>query len=156
MSIEDPTITTLTSYELSGAEAFVGLLSLVLTVLLEAVKKFRPSSSSNFISLEVSRTPEDSFKGVRESQGSGNYIYIQHEGQRLRIHYVDEGNPNGSKVLLLLHGEPFWSHSYRRLIPYLVKSQSLSNQAPSLLALFLLSLSSDTKLASLSEQLIRI
>lgn len=123
--MEDPTLTTLTSYELSGAEAFVGLFSLALTVLFEMVKKLRIPSQDPVVSYQVSRTPEESFKGVRESRGNGNYIYIQHGGQNLRIHYVDEGNPNGSKVLLLLHGEPFWSHSYRRLIPYLVKSQSV-------------------------------
>lgn len=61
------------------------------------------------------------FSGVRESTGNGNYIYVHYKGQKLRVHYVDAGNPDG-KVLLCLHGEPFWSQSWRKLIPYLVKN----------------------------------
>ena len=34
------------------------------------------------------------------------------------------------KVLLCLHGEPFWSQSYRRLIPYLVNSGKYRVIAP--------------------------
>ena len=67
---------------------------------------------------KIRRTPEAAFYGVREAQGHGNYAYIHYKGQSLRMHYVDEGQRNG-KVLLCLHGEPFWSQSYRRLIPYL-------------------------------------
>ena len=66
------------------------------------------------------RTPEKAFEGVRESRGAGHYIYVEHKGQKLRVHYVDEGNINAKKVVLCLHGEPFWSQSYTRLISYLL------------------------------------
>ena len=36
-----------------------------------------------------------------------------------RVHYLDEGPADAKTVLILLHGEPFWSHSFHRLIPYL-------------------------------------
>jgi haloalkane dehalogenase len=34
------------------------------------------------------------------------------------MHYLDEG-PAGGAVVLLLHGEPSWSHLYRTMIPVL-------------------------------------
>lgn len=37
----------------------------------------------------------------------------------LRIHYLDEGPPDGEPVLLL-HGEPTWCYLYRTMIPGLV------------------------------------
>ena len=54
---------------------------------------------------------------------------IPNLGQKLRVHYVDWGHRNG-KVLLCLHGEPFWSQSYRKLIPYLVNSGNYRVIAP--------------------------
>ena len=127
-TIEDPTITTLISYNLNGAEAFVGLLILAVTVILEMLNKLVPEDRS-YISSKVTRTPEEAFEGVLEAKGNHNYLYIEHGGQRLRIHYVDEGAA-GQKVLLCLHGEPFWSQSYRRLIPYLVNNHGYRVIAP--------------------------
>ena len=40
------------------------------------------------------------------------------DGGTLRMHYVDEGPPDGARVLLL-HGEPTWSFLYRHVIPAL-------------------------------------
>lgn len=63
MSIEDPTISTLASYGLNGQEAFVGLLTLMVTIIVEMVKKLQPQDTSR-ISYEVTRTPEENFKGA--------------------------------------------------------------------------------------------
>jgi haloalkane dehalogenase len=41
------------------------------------------------------------------------------EGDRLRIHYVDEGSPSAPPVVLF-HGEPTWSYLYRKMIPGLL------------------------------------
>ena len=117
--IEDPTLTALKDYELSGAEATVSLVVLTLTIITEIIKKFIPLDNSP-VKYQIVRTPESSFRGVREPYGAQNYFYFNYKGQKLRVHYVDSGD-RGGKVLLCLHGEPFWSQSYRKLIPYLVK-----------------------------------
>ncbi len=41
------------------------------------------------------------------------------DGQRARMHYVDEGAKDAPPVLLF-HGEPSWSFLYRKMIPLLV------------------------------------
>ena len=33
------------------------------------------------------------------------------------LHYLDVGLKNASKVLVLLHGEPFWSFVWTKVIP---------------------------------------
>ena len=117
--IEDPTLTALKDYDLSGAEATVSLVVLTLTIVTEIIKKFIPPGNSP-VKYQITRTPESSFRGVIEPYGAQNYFYFNYKGQKLRVHYVDSGD-HGGKVLLCLHGEPFWSQSYRKLIPYLVK-----------------------------------
>jgi len=128
MTIEDPTLSTLASYDMSGVEAFMGSILLASTILLEMLNSVIPKDKS-CISQRATRTPEKAFENVVESQGNLNYVYIEHGGQKLRVHYVDQGHRNG-KVLLCLHGEPFWSQSYRRLIPYLVNSGKYRVIAP--------------------------
>lgn len=60
----------------------------------------------------VIRTPEKRFKNLVNYQFSPNYINID----TMRMHYVDEGNPEADPVLML-HGEPTWSYLYRHMIP---------------------------------------
>ena len=48
MSIEDPTLTTLASYDMSAGEAFIGLIVLAATVLLEIVNGIIPKVRNNF------------------------------------------------------------------------------------------------------------
>ncbi|MBG6054911.1 pimeloyl-ACP methyl ester carboxylesterase [Salinibacterium sp. CAN_S4] len=36
---------------------------------------------------------------------------------RLRMHYVDEGDPQAESTFLCLHGQPTWSFLYRKMIP---------------------------------------
>lgn len=45
--------------------------------------------------------------------------YLSPPGQP-RLHYLSEGPPDAPTVLLLLHGEPFWSFSWSRLLPHLL------------------------------------
>jgi len=47
---------------------------------------------------------------------SSNFIKIQNQN----IHYIDEGPPKASPILLL-HGVPTWSYLFRKVIPVLVK-----------------------------------
>ena len=49
-----------------------------------------------------------------------NNCFISRKISQLAI-VLSKGQRNG-KVILCLHGEPFWSQSYARLIPYLVRN----------------------------------
>ena len=60
----------------------------------------------------IFRTPEARFEGLRDYPFDPNYKQIG----RYRVHYLDEGPPDG-ETLLLLHGEPTWSYLYRKMIP---------------------------------------
>lgn len=65
--------------------------------------------------MDVFRTPEDRFRSLPDFPFEPHYTEVD----GLRMHYVDEGNPD-APVVLLLHGEPTWSFLYRRMIPTLV------------------------------------
>ena len=67
--------------------------------------------------IETLQTPQDRFKEVADYPFAPHYVSI---APNLRMHYVDEGNPE-NPTILLLHGEPSWSFLYRRIIPPLVK-----------------------------------
>jgi len=58
------------------------------------------------------RTPDVRFEGLPGYDFAPHYV----EQDRLRMHYVDEGD--GAPVLLL-HGEPTWAYLYRKVIPEL-------------------------------------
>ena len=60
------------------------------------------------------RTPDSCFDFISDFPFEPHYCYVD----GYRIHYLDE-NSNSNKVLVLLHGEPSWSYTYRKLIPYL-------------------------------------
>ena len=61
---------------------------------------------------EIARTPEARFADLPD------YPFAPHYTDALgyRLHYVDEGPPDGPPVLLL-HGQPSWSYLYRHMIP---------------------------------------
>jgi len=62
------------------------------------------------------RTPEARFVGLPDYPFAPNYVDV---GHGLRMHYLDEGPPDG-EAILLLHGQPTWSYLYRHVIPALV------------------------------------
>ncbi|HVE97873.1 MAG TPA: alpha/beta fold hydrolase, partial [Mycobacteriales bacterium] len=66
------------------------------------------------------RTPDERFAALPDFPFSPRYAEVDDgDGGRLRMHYVDEGDPAGD-VVVLLHGEPTWSFLYRRMVPVLV------------------------------------
>jgi haloalkane dehalogenase len=65
--------------------------------------------------MDVLRTPDDRFTDLPDHPFTPHYVDVD----GLRVHYVDEGPPDGP-VVLLLHGEPTWSYLYRTMIPPLV------------------------------------
>jgi len=69
--------------------------------------------------MNILRTPDDRFVDLPDYPFAPNYVDVDAgDRSRLRIHYLDEGPPDGETVLLL-HGEPTWSYLYRKMIPHL-------------------------------------
>jgi haloalkane dehalogenase len=69
--------------------------------------------------MRVLRTPDERFDNLPGYAFEPHYVEIDDgECGRLRLHYVDEGPPEG-EVVLLLHGEPTWSYLFRTMIPVL-------------------------------------
>jgi haloalkane dehalogenase len=66
--------------------------------------------------LKILRTPEERFVDLANFSFSSHYVEID----RLRIHYVDEGDSTLDPVLLM-HGEPTWCYLYRHMIPVFVQ-----------------------------------
>lgn len=70
--------------------------------------------------MHVLRTPEERFSNLPGFPFEPNYVHVAtaDDDTDLRMHYLDEGPPDG-EVVLLLHGEPSWSYLYRTMIPVL-------------------------------------
>jgi len=62
--------------------------------------------------VDTLRTPDERFSNLPDFNFASNYVDID----GMRMHYVDEGPPDG-EAILLLHGEPSWSFLYRHMIP---------------------------------------
>jgi len=72
--------------------------------------------------MKALRTPDSHFENLPGYDFSPNYLEINDgEGDKLRLHYVDEG-PGDATPVLLMHGEPSWSYLYRKMIPGLVEA----------------------------------
>ena len=67
--------------------------------------------------MKLLRTPDERFDNLPDFPFDPHYIEVD----GIRIHYLDEGPPNATEVILLLHGEPAWCYLYRHMIPPLVK-----------------------------------
>ena len=73
----------------------------------------------------VFRTPEENFDDLPGYPFESHFVEVASsptaQAPPLRLHYVDEGDPDAHPVLML-HGEPTWSFSYRKMISGLVAS----------------------------------
>ena len=66
--------------------------------------------------MDILRTPDERFEDLEGWAYSPRYADV---GEGLRMHYVDEGPPEGPPVILA-HGEPTWGYLHRKMIPGLV------------------------------------
>ncbi|HEY2509928.1 MAG TPA: haloalkane dehalogenase [Polyangiaceae bacterium] len=78
--------------------------------------------------MNVLRTPDARFENLPGYPFAPHY---QGVGDELRLHYVDEGPPGGTPIVML-HGEPSWSYLYRKMIPPLAAA-GLRALAPDLI-----------------------
>jgi len=70
--------------------------------------------------MDILRTPDEHFDALPDFPFAPHYVTIDGgDGTELRVHYLDEGDPQAPTVLLM-HGEPSWSFLYRTMIPVLV------------------------------------
>ncbi|MEJ2711052.1 MAG: haloalkane dehalogenase [Anaerolineales bacterium] len=84
--------------------------------------------------MKILRTPDDRFANLPDFPFEPHYVEVPAgDGDRLRIHYLDEG-PLDADPVLLLHGEPSWSFLYRKMIPTLVAA-GFRTVAPDLVGL---------------------
>ena len=66
--------------------------------------------------MEILRTPDERFDGLPEYPFEPHYTDVSDpDGGTLRMHYVDIGAREGP-VILMFHGNPDWSFSFRHLI----------------------------------------
>lgn len=67
--------------------------------------------------MDVLRTPDSRFENLEGYPFAPHYVDVTaSDTPSLRMHYVDEGPPTGSPIVLL-HGEPTWSYLYRTMVP---------------------------------------
>jgi haloalkane dehalogenase len=70
--------------------------------------------------MEVLRTPDECFVDLPDFPFAPHHVEVPDgDGGTLRIHHLDEGDPD-APVVLLMHGEPSWCFLYRHMIPVLV------------------------------------
>lgn len=63
------------------------------------------------------RTPDSAFDGLPGYPWAPHYLSDLPSLNGWRLHYLDEGPRDASRVWLCLHGNPAWSYLYRHMIP---------------------------------------
>ena len=66
----------------------------------------------------IHRTPDERFARIPNFPFDPRYHILQ---DNLRLHYIDEGLPDATPVLMM-HGEPSWSYLYRKMIGPVVEA----------------------------------
>jgi haloalkane dehalogenase len=72
--------------------------------------------------MKVLRTPDERFAALPGYGFTPHYVEVPTgDGNGgLRVHHLDEGPPDASETIVLMHGEPSWSFLYRTMVPPLV------------------------------------
>jgi haloalkane dehalogenase len=72
--------------------------------------------------MKALRTPDERFANLPGYDFEPHYVEVPAgDGDKLRLHYIDEG-PRDANPVLMLHGEPSWCYLYRKMIPIIVKA----------------------------------
>jgi len=118
----DPTEVMVRNTALALPDYAFGVVLLFLYVMIQSIAvPLALIRDAKPISYKVVRTPENAFIPSYKMGYDLRGVYID-DGREPRIHYVDEGNRYSNETLVLLHGEPFWSYCWIKLIPYLTSA----------------------------------
>ena len=115
------------SSPLSLPEIILAIFLLWMTALLELLSYLvhHHQDSKSLIDTRIVRTPVEQFEVTRQFGYNfrSNFVTVRLSSGAgsPRVHYLDEGPPDARTVLVLLHGEPFWSFSWLKVIPALRK-----------------------------------
>jgi haloalkane dehalogenase len=72
--------------------------------------------------MKALRTPDERFANLPGYSFEPHYVEAPAgDGDKLRMHYIDEG-PRDANPVLMLHGEPSWCYLYRKMIPIVTKA----------------------------------
>eukprot|EP00088_Acartia_fossae_P069752 TRINITY_DN9189_c0_g1_i7.p1 TRINITY_DN9189_c0_g1~~TRINITY_DN9189_c0_g1_i7.p1 ORF type:complete len:414 (+),score=23.63 TRINITY_DN9189_c0_g1_i7:67-1308(+) len=133
ISTYDPTLQMVDNLHLGLPEFALGLILLsVYTVIQLVAAPINLVRDSTPITYRVVRSQAKSFAPAHRMGYNfrGNYLYPG--GGLPRLHYLDEGPAHAHHVLVLLHGMPFWSQSWIKIIPKLT-SQNFRVIVPDLI-----------------------
>ena len=83
---------------------------------------FEELKGVNQMTVTALRTPDHRFSNLPDWAYSPNYIDDLPGLDGLRVHHVDAGPPDATRVFLCLHGEPTWAYLYRKMIPVFTSS----------------------------------
>jgi len=108
---------------LQPTEILFGTLILALSLALDITSKLIHFHEARYLTpMNISHSA--SFQDISNSFQS-NYVSINDSrfgwNKTLNLHFLNEGNSDNREVILCLHGVPFWSHSFHRIIPYFIK-----------------------------------
>ena len=115
------------SSPLSISEITLSIFLLWLTALLEVLSYLvhHHQDSKSVRDPRIVRTPVEQFAITRQFGYNfrSNFVTLRLSSGAgsPRVHYLDEGPPDSETVIILLHGEPFWSFSWVKVIPGLRK-----------------------------------
>lgn len=85
-----------------------------------AEKRAEKIRTSSPLRDDALRTPEQRFEGLCDYPWSSRYVNDLPTLDGLRLHYLDEGDPDAKRTILCLHGYPTWSFLFRKMLPGLV------------------------------------
>jgi len=71
---------------------------------------------------KILRTPPEAFNDLPDWPYVPQYVDDLPGYDGLRVHYVDDGPKDATRVFLCLHGQPTWAYLYRKMIPIFTAS----------------------------------
>ena len=113
MTFDDPTLELMSRLTINPIESVIGSVFLLVGFLCNILNIIPARiTNSDPISTRIVRTPESAFSNV-DSPFRARYFWARYsdnliDDKSFRVHYLDEGDPKSSEVILCLHGLPFW------------------------------------------------